>query len=1678
MPLFGEELYPEKDVNLDDYLSAVKNNRDSFKSLSPTTLSELRNDSSFYEEAKPFLNYLYGDDERPDVIEKLRNEDYKILDLYTVGNAMKDAPEEVLESYRRTRQRFDSVDVETVSEFIRAAKEIGTDIVTDPVNLAFIAAAPFTFGAGSAVARGVTQAAAKQAGKALVKEAVKETGDTAYKRILTEGTIGFVEGSSFGALENYYTQSRDIAVKLQDTTEVDKNIVLGTALGTGVLGAGAAVGIGAALNKLRSSRNNLVNNEELSSLENSSNPNTLNSKDFNDHTGSMDEDVEDLIDGIFEGKQIRDLPGLPARISDTFEAEWEDVTDIVESFASKKGLSADGTAALKEKLEIEFKKKTTTRTGIISALSNIVDKSFALPAYYGGRISSLLDPHAKKSKTIKELQKRFRYDSNRAWVGERETEFSDYSESFNSIFGDYHVRMKYALDPILKVTTGKARDEAYVSLIKAIRGEASKDDIINAAALTIRKDLDSIAKRLRDNKLLGLSKQIENYFPRVWNRDAIKNNQDDFINLLVKAGEAKNYGEGRDIWREMLEKQNQYGDTPGTGATFLAKRQFTKLKDSDFTKFLDTNPQNVLNAYYAQASRQLARKRMFGASSWEKFRKKYRKRIYNELGDVQGLKAMKDLQTVWRQQTGEGAAESNLAIDSISSFQRFSLLPLATLSSITELFINMNRGGFVNTIKNFGKASKAAKDAVTYNVVNGLKNDHNLSTPEAFRHMQRFGIALDLAATDQVDRLSGEMIGNKTLARGNQLFFRYGTLLEPWTKLVQLTSFNVGRDIITDNLKAVEKFRTLGKDPSARIQRKIDELKELNVDVEVGLDWLKRTQGDMTIKDPFNYIVDRGAARYTNEIVLNTSREAGLKSLALTANPFTSLLFQLSAYPAAFTNTVLKDMVRRVARTSLNGDITGATKIVGAALTLQGVANFTNYARNAAFTQNPEFEDKSFWESQRDALGRWGGQGLMLDIYSRMQQTEEYYGPTIAAGAAFGPTASDVAITLRTDDYGRMGAKLIPYYNAMSQETRKDIRGFFRDLFKPEPSLRSFSKGGEVAIDRAAKEPDERIDKMTGVPYDQQAGTAFVDVEDPLRRLGFGKGGEVDPLERLGLVIGGFVARGIKKFLSPEEEISEIIKTYSKAPVSARDAEKSAKEILAPHTDDVDMPSEFDDPVVFKFIKLETKALLEEKNDLSLPELQEKFPEHFKDGVLQPGTEFSIARGYTDDEIETFQEANEVGSEISNRADITYNISNVLKENKLVEENISDAEWDTRSNSVPEEGIDDVEDIKKYLDLPDKSVAERQADADALNFDPTIYYHGTGANIRNVRKGTFFSKDPKVSTAYAVSRPYSEPDGGASLYPVRLNKTDYIQITPDEDTRWEEIHLPTAKVTYKGKEWGNAKEWLQKRGIKFRALEDNMTDTDSLVEMIAVGLNLKKKPKGVIINKLWDKPESPIEVQLILKDWLKENYNIDYVVNAEIESLDIESGILDHVVVASDRGEMDLIDLDILNEGIYLAREAAELDDKPGDVVIAIDPSTVRSVNARFDPENKDSSRILATQGGKVLKALKNKRLGFREGSKADDPSMYRSDGSKKSDKGFLGPIEAEDGRTMTEFSIGVKINGQETEIPSLVPGLTKDEIVSLKEGNVPKSVAVKARNHALKRLDEGKSVFYQDGED
>jgi len=79
-------------------------------------------------------------------------------------------------------------------------------------------------------------------------------------------------------------------------------------------------------------------------------------------------------------------------------------------------------------------------------------------------------------------------------------------------------------------------------------------------------------------------------------------------------------------------------------------------------------------------------------------------------------------------------------------------------------------------------------------------------------------------------------------------------------------------------------------------------------------------------------------------------------------------------------------------------------------------------------------------------------------------------------------------------------------------EKKISPRGGPLDLPQLE-ELQGFAKGGEVKdVPQVPVEPDERIDKMTGLPYNQQAGAAFMDEEDPERRLELSAGSIVAKL--------------------------------------------------------------------------------------------------------------------------------------------------------------------------------------------------------------------------------------------------------------------------------------------------------------------------------------------------------------------------------------------------------------------------------------------------------------------------------------------------------------------------------------------------------------------------------------
>ena len=93
------------------------------------------------------------------------------------------------------------------------------------------------------------------------------------------------------------------------------------------------------------------------------------------------------------------------------------------------------------------------------------------------------------------------------------------------------------------------------------------------------------------------------------------------------------------------------------------------------------------------------------------------------------------------------------------------------------------------------------------------------------------------------------------------------------------------------------------------------------------------------------------------------------------------------------------------------------------------------------------------------------------------------------------------------------------------------------------------------------------------------------------------------------------------------------------------------------------------------------------------------------------------------------------------------------------------------------------------------------------------------------------------------------------------------------------------------------------------------------------------------------------------------------------------------------------------------------------------------------------------------------------------NPKDLRKDGSRKS-TGWLGVLKRPDGKVSTEISVGINLDGQEVEIPTLVPTLAPEEINWLLTNDVsnaraiPQSIMQKAADHARSQIKRGLSPF------
>lgn len=93
-----------------------------------------------------------------------------------------------------------------------------------------------------------------------------------------------------------------------------------------------------------------------------------------------------------------------------------------------------------------------------------------------------------------------------------------------------------------------------------------------------------------------------------------------------------------------------------------------------------------------------------------------------------------------------------------------------------------------------------------------------------------------------------------------------------------------------------------------------------------------------------------------------------------------------------------------------------------------------------------------------------------------------------------------------------------------------------------------------------------------------------------------------------------------------------------------------------------------------------------------------------------------------------------------------------------------------------------------------------------------------------------------------------------------------------------------------------------------------------------------------------------------------------------------------------------------------------------------------------------------------------------------------RNDGKTYKGTGFLGELKLPNGKVATEYSIGVNIDGEEIDIPTLVPTLTQDEIdlmvndIIPHDKPIPEGIVQKAVDYARWNIENGRSVFANDG--
>ena len=628
------------------------------------------------------------------------------------------------------------------------------------------------------------------------------------------------------------------------------------------------------------------------------------------------------------------------------------------------------------------------------------------------------------------------------------------------------------------------------------------------------------------------------------------------------------YEVANNIIDDMLSKRNQVNtldiETLGTVApSSFSPRKLFLLDDLEIEKFIDHDFDSLMRDYFTQSSRLYARSKTLGKNINE-FNEKYVRGIESQLktkGITLTNNDKEELARLYNFTTGldnQNFGMNGLSVvpDTIKITQQLAHLPLATLSSLTEIFIPLTRVNTATWAKGVAQTVKYSVQKQSQSTVRELQDRFNLSKEDALAEMHRVFLGINQAVAQRIDGLAGEGIQSATAKKWQRGFFRLN-LLEQWTRTVQLASFTMGKDLITQNLRKMNKLKDIeiSKNGNAdalsknkEFSRLTQELLDLGVDIKTGLQWEKAGANKYTDNivnglrqwnDFYETNVMGGAARFTNEVILDPSKAASIRP-HVQQTPMGTVLLQFMGYPTAFSNTVLKNFYGQAAR----NPIRGGGKVLGTGLLMTMAAAGTNWVRNGGSFKDSSGKEQDAGEIAFEAVSRWGGFGYG-EYVKNARENAEIGGGALGSvtKAVTGPIVGDVIdailyrkgpgefIATNTPGYSLYRALPSVMEKGSFKEDVKEIGKSFDRAIGYKPPLREqsyqaylqrprrdyleqvkpYAEGGEVFsnVPRASVNPSSRIDRMTGMPYEDQAG----DIID--NRTKFSKGRLVKALREM-----------------------------------------------------------------------------------------------------------------------------------------------------------------------------------------------------------------------------------------------------------------------------------------------------------------------------------------------------------------------------------------------------------------------------------------------------------------------------------------------------------------------------------------------------------------------------------